>query len=78
MKMKTRLLTGILVLIACQPRAADPDFDMSTLPGSDFEGSAFEFELVVEGIYQARGTGNVAVGSNAAIIINEEDVLLVD
>ena len=78
MKMKTRLLTGILVLTACQPRTADPDFDISTLPGSDFEGSAFEFELVMEGIYQARGTGNVAVGSNAAVIINEEDVLLVD
>ena len=49
MKMKTRLLTGILVLIACQPRTADPDFDMSTLPGSDFEGPAFEFELVDRG-----------------------------
>ena len=78
MKMKTRLLTGILVLTACQPPTAEPDFDMSALPGSDFEGPAFEFELVVEGIYQARGTGNVAVGSNAAVIVNEEDVLLVD
>ena len=48
------------------------------MPGSDFEGPAFEFEQVLDGVYQARGTGNVAVGSNAAVIINEDDVLLVD
>jgi len=76
--MKNRILASILVLTACQPPAAEPDFTTSDLPGSDFEGAAFEFELVTEDIYQARGTGNLSVGSNAAIIINEEDVLLVD
>ncbi len=76
--MKTRLLTALLVLAACQTQGPESNFDTSDLPGSNFEGLAFEFELVAEGIYQARGTGNVAVGSNAAIIINSEDVLLVD
>ena len=55
-----------------------PRSSAAQLPGSNFEGPAFEFEEVGQGVYQARGTGNVSVGANAAIIINEEDVLLVD
>jgi hypothetical protein len=47
-------------------------------PGSDFEGPAYEFEQVREGIYHAHGTGNVPVGANATIVINENDVLVVD
>jgi glyoxylase-like metal-dependent hydrolase (beta-lactamase superfamily II) len=76
--MKTPLLIGLLVCAACQSPDAAPDDVATQLPGSAFEGAAFEFERVSEDVYQARGTGNVAVGANAAIIINEDDVLVVD
>lgn len=46
--------------------------------GSDFEGDAFEITRVEEGVYHAVGTGALAVGANAAIVVNENDVLLVD
>lgn len=69
---------GLAVLLAaCQGGDGDAT-DAAPPPGSDFEGAAFEIEEVVAGVYQARGTGNVAVGSNAAIIVNDDDVLLVD
>ena len=67
---------GLAVFAACQ--SPESGGDSVAVPGSDFEGAAFEFEQVMDGVYQARGTGNVAVGSNAAVIINEDDVLLVD
>ena len=75
--MRGAALFLLLVLAACQPAGEAPP-ERAPLPGSDFEGPAFEIERVVEGVYQARGTGNVAVGSNAAIIVNDDDVLLVD
>lgn len=46
--------------------------------GTDYDGPAFEFEEVLPGIYHARGTGAVAVGSHGAVIVNEDDVLVVD
>ena len=68
---------GLAVVAACQSPES-PGESVASFPGSDFEGPAFEIEQVMEGVYQARGTGNVAVGSNAAVIINDDDVLLVD
>ena len=76
--MRTRLLLGLLACVACQSPDSAPDEAETQLPGSDFEGPAFEFEQVSEDVYQARGTGNVAVGANAVIIINDDDVLVVD
>lgn len=76
--MKTRLLLGLLACVACQSPDSAPTEAETQLPGSDFEGPAFEFEQVREDVYQARGTGTVAVGANAAIIINDDDVLVVD
>lgn len=46
--------------------------------GSDYEGEAFVFEEVRPGIFHARGTGALAVGSNGAVVVNDEDVLVVD
>ena len=76
-----RFIVGLVVLAACQSPETSPalaELEIPTPPGSDFEGPAFEFERVSEDVYQARGTGNVSVGSNASIVINEEDVLVVD
>ena len=41
-------------------------------------GGQFEFSAVVPGVYHARGVGDLVAGSNAAVIVNEHDVLLVD
>ncbi len=84
--MKFRLVISLVLCVACQPSDAPsdtpsegPPFSWTTgLPGSDFEGVAWEFERVAEDVYHARGTGNVTVMSNASIVINENDVLVVD
>jgi len=47
-------------------------------PGMDHIGAAFTFHKISDDVYHAVGTGNMAVGANAAIIINEDNVLLVD
>ena len=78
---KAPALAALLVFVACQ--AADQPSETSAdeaapPPGSDFEGPAFEFEEVVPGVFHARGTGSLAVGSHGAVIVNEEDVLLVE
>ena len=79
--MRTALLTVILVLAGCQgadqPAGSAPP-DAPIPPGSDYAGPAFEFEEVVPGVYHARGTGSLAVGSHGAVIVNEDDVLLVE
>lgn len=73
MKLQATLALA-LSAAACQP-AESPD---TPLPGSDFEGPAFEIEQVLPDVYHARGTGAAAVGANAAIIVNADDVLIVD
>ncbi len=47
-------------------------------PGSDYDGKAFEFRKIKDGIYHAVGTDNLAVGCNGAVIVNDDDVLIVD
>ncbi len=47
-------------------------------PGADHVGQAFTFHKIRDDLYHAVGTGNMAVGANAAVLINESDVLLVD
>jgi glyoxylase-like metal-dependent hydrolase (beta-lactamase superfamily II) len=47
-------------------------------PGSSYEGQAFTFTRIADDVYIAVGTGNLTVMSNAAIVINENDVLVVD
>ena len=39
---------------------------------------AHRFEKVTEGVYYATATGSVTIGSNAVVIVNDEDVMLVD
>lgn len=47
-------------------------------PGSEHVPPAFTFHRIVDHVYLAVGTGSLAVGANAAVVINEADVLLVD
>jgi cyclase len=47
-------------------------------PGTVYQGQAFTFNKIQDGIYHAVGTGNLVVMSNAAIIEGDHDVLVVD
>ncbi|MGE0815870.1 MAG: MBL fold metallo-hydrolase [Vicinamibacterales bacterium] len=47
-------------------------------PGSTYTGKAFTFTEVAPGVYHAVGTGALAVGCNASIVVNDDDVLVVD
>jgi glyoxylase-like metal-dependent hydrolase (beta-lactamase superfamily II) len=40
--------------------------------------AAYRFQQIVPGIYSAIGTGAINVGSNSAVIVNQDDVLIVD
>jgi len=46
--------------------------------GEAWEAEAFTFHRIRDEIWHAVGTGSMAVGANAAVVINELDVLLVD
>jgi cyclase len=47
-------------------------------PGAEHTPPAFTFHKIRNDVYHAVGTGSMAVGANAAIVINDADVLLVD
>ena len=40
--------------------------------------AAYKFTEIVPGIYSAIGTGSMNVGSNSAVIVNKDDVVIVD
>jgi len=46
--------------------------------GATYTGQAFTFTQVAPGVYHAVGTGALAVGCNASIVVNDDDVLVVD
>ncbi len=47
-------------------------------PGAGHTPPAFTFHQIRDDVYLAVGTGSLAVGANAAVVINEADLLLVD
>jgi cyclase len=46
--------------------------------GSTYDGKAFDIRPIAPGVYHAVGTGALAVGCNASIVVNDDDVLVVD
>src|SRR3954468_24864517 len=40
--------------------------------------AAYKFTEIVPGIYSAIGTGSMNVGSNSAVIVNKDEVMIVD
>ena len=71
-----------LLGIACQPQAPPasetPAPSAAAPAGAVYEGEAFTFQEIQPGIYHAVGTGNLSVGCNGSIFVNEDDVLIVD
>ena len=76
--MNTKQIISIFALLIFQLPVALAQWDVRNYPGSNFDGPAFVFEEVAADIYQARGADNLMVGSNTAIIINDDDVVVID
>ncbi|MFQ5704558.1 MAG: MBL fold metallo-hydrolase [Gemmatimonadales bacterium] len=68
----------ILALGSVACRAGQTEVVIPPPPGAEYEGRAFTFNKIREGIYHAVGTGSLVVGANSVVIVNEKDVLLVD
>lgn len=66
-------LTGSSNALSAQPRSVD-----RPPVGARYAGQAFTFTPVAAGVYHAVGTGALAVGSNAVVIVNPADVVVVD
>ena len=49
-----------------------------TMPPEPGALPTHRFEKVAEGVYYATATGSMTIGSNAVVIVNDEDVMLVD
>ncbi|MCG8469798.1 MAG: MBL fold metallo-hydrolase [Gemmatimonadetes bacterium] len=69
------VLLGLGTVSSCAEPAPDATVEVDSPRG---EPTQFEFTEVMPGIYQARGAGDMTVGANAGVVINETDVLLVD
>jgi cyclase len=76
----TALIAAVAIAVA--PGAAQAQQGAPALgaapPGAAYEGRAFSFTRIADGVYHAVGTGALAVGSHAAVIVNEQDVVIVD
>src|SRR6476661_5281177 len=64
---------GLATILAAPQAAQRP-----RPPGATFKGDAFTLREIVPGIYHAVGSGAFSVGCNAAVIVNQDDVLIVD
>ena len=70
-------LLGPLLLLSCAGGSA-PDAARTAAGGNPLESDTHVFEEIAAGVYFATGAGTVNVGSNAMVVVNEQDVLLVD
>jgi glyoxylase-like metal-dependent hydrolase (beta-lactamase superfamily II) len=79
---RSRLLLIVFVLVAGaaaglrEPRTAAAM--QQAPPGSRYEGRAFTFNRIADGVHLAIGTGSLVVMSNATIVEGDREVLVVD
>jgi glyoxylase-like metal-dependent hydrolase (beta-lactamase superfamily II) len=78
--MTARLIAGLLIVAAAALSFVARPVAVQRVrpPGADFNGTAFRFNEVRPGIYHAVGTGALSVGCNAAVVVNDTDVLVID
>ena len=67
----------ILTLVFCGCGGGSPDLPSGEAARAT-ESQTHDFEEVAPGVYFATGKGPVNVGSNAMVVVNEDDVLVVD
>jgi cyclase len=54
-------------------------FAQGQLPAKPaFQGKAYRFDKIADGVYYATATGSMITGGNNTVIVNDRDVLLVD
>ena len=70
-------LVGSLLLLSCGGGSTSEAVSTDT-DGTPLKSETHHFEEIAPGVYFATGTGTVNVGSNAMVVVNEDDVLLVD
>jgi glyoxylase-like metal-dependent hydrolase (beta-lactamase superfamily II) len=75
---KTIIPALALLILAYAILAQAQRGGLMTMPPAPGSLPAHRFEKVAEGIYYATATGSMTIGSNSAVIVNDEDVLLVD
>lgn len=73
--MSQRILFSFALLAAGLPAGGAAQ---TPPPGGRYQGRAFEFRKVADGVYFVVGTGNVSAESNAVAIVGDNDVLVVD
>lgn len=72
---------GLLTLVGCESSGVSepaPTRAADRPPGAVWEGEAFTFHKIRDDTYHVVGTGNLTIGCNGGVIVNENDVLLVD
>jgi cyclase len=80
MHLRSVIIPGVALLmltyaLLAQAQRGGGAMTMPPAPGSL---PAHRFEKVTEGVYYATATGSITIGSNAVVIVNDDDVLLVD
>ena len=65
-------LMALALIIACATAPPEQEATIAAKPATH------TFEEVAPGVYFVRGTGEVNVGSNSMVVVNDEDVLVVD
>ena len=68
----------VLALLLPAALSAQDTADVPAPPGAVWDAAPFVFDTVAPGVYQARGTGALTVGSNAAIIEGPQELIVVD
>jgi cyclase len=76
--MKTRMKWPLLLLAVGTLGLASTQSLQERFPGSAYSDAAFTFHRIHDDVYHAVPTGTIAALSNAAIVINSMDVLIVD
>ncbi len=67
-----------VMAVAASPAVHGRAQDAARPAGSTYTGKAFTFNEVAPGVFHAVGTGALAVGCNASVIVNADDVMVVD
>jgi glyoxylase-like metal-dependent hydrolase (beta-lactamase superfamily II) len=75
-RVRRTALLAASVLFASAAAGAQPSRPRP--PRTEHAGKVFTFTRVADGVYHAAGTGTLSVGSNAVVVVNERDVVLVD
>jgi cyclase len=69
---------ALLMLAYALLAQAQRGVGVMALPAAPGSLPSRQFEKVAEGVYYATGTGSMITASNAVIVVNDEDVLVVD